>query len=295
MIKVRVPATSANMGPGFDCLGVAIQLYNYVSIEEYDGVKIDIIGDGEDFLPKDERNLVYQSAMEIISRADKTVKGLHLILENNIPITRGLGSSSASILGGMIAGNTLVGSPLTMQEILDIAAEKEGHADNVSPAVFGGFTVNSYNGKTVNSLKFPVPEDICFAVFKPAFFLKTKKSRSVLPNTVSHHSAATNTGNAAMLVGALLTGKYEFLKIGFSDELHQKFRKKLIPDMDYIFRVSEKHGALGSYLSGAGPTIISVISKENVSFLENIKKDMEKYKKWQVDVYEPDNDGAVIL
>lgn len=295
MIKVQVPATSANMGPGFDCLGVALKLYNYIYAEITDsGLQIDINDASASSLPRDERNLVYRSIKTVFELCGMHVPGLHLILENNIPVTRGLGSSSAGIVGGLTVGNILTGNHLSRSDIIETAARLEGHADNVTPAVTGGFTVNICTKRQVRYMRHPLSDNLRFAAIVPDFRLATKKARSVLPNYVPHRDAVYNAARSAMLTACMLSGDCTNMRTAMGDRLHQSYRKRLIPNMDEIFRLCYRNGAHGVYLSGAGPTIMAVIDKSNKSFNSAMSGALNrKTKKWHVSVLEPDNDGAV--
>ena len=296
MVKVRVPATSANIGAGFDSLGVALGLYNYVYAEETDGgLSIDIKDSTADFLPIDERNLIYRSMKTLFDKVGYTPKGIHLILENNVPVTRGLGSSSAGIVGGLTAANAIAGSALTPDEILNTAAEIEGHPDNVAPAVIGGLTVSVREGGGIRYVKAEVPDDLRFAAFVPDYFLPTKRARSVLPKYVSMRDAVYNSGRSALLMTSIMTGNYGNIRIGVEDRLHQRYRKKLIPHIDDIFKSAYSAGALGVYLSGAGPTVIAIIRSDNTDFEKKIAVFLkEKMNNLRLLTLKADNTGAVV-
>lgn len=301
MVKVRVPASSANLGPGFDSMGVALGLYNYVSAEEIDsGIEIEIKDESRKFLPRDENNLIYKSMYRLFEEVGYTPKGIRIELENYVPVTRGLGSSSASIVGGLIAANEIAKSKLSKDELLEIAAEIEGHADNVTPSLMGGFTVNSIGNGKVNYVKVPLKEDLRFATFVPDFFLQTSRARAVLPNMVTHRDAVYNAGHTALLTASLITGQYENIRYAIGDRLHQHYRKKLIPQMDDIFRICYRNDALGVYLSGAGPTIVAMIESDNKSFKDNVNRFLRSHSKsmsskWSLDILKADNEGAKII
>lgn len=299
MVKVRIPATSANMGAGFDSMGIALGLYNYVTAEENDSgrLEIDILDESADFLPKDEENLIYRSMKRVFDLTGHKYPGLKLTLENNIMITRGLGSSSAGIVGGVVAANKLCGDKLSLEEMLRLAAEIEGHPDNVTPAMVGGFTVNVMTKHSVRYVKTELDADkLAFAALVPDFYLRTKKSREVLPKSVPHNDAAYNVGHSALLAASLITGKYENIRTAVGDKLHQNYRKRLIPNMDSLFRLCYLKGALGVYLSGAGPTIIAIVDKSNKRFACEISGILlSKMKEWKLYMLEPDNVGACIL
>lgn len=296
-VKVKIPATSANIGPGFDSMGLALGLYNYVTAEETGrGLQIDVLDASQKFLARDERNLVYRAMRRIFDEVGYRPAGLRLTLENNVPITRGLGSSSAGIVGGLLAGQELAHAQLDQGTLLRLAAELEGHPDNVTPALLGGFTVNVMQKKEVKFVKTPIRDDLRFAALVPDFFLQTKKSRSLLPKAVSHRDAVYNTGHSALLTASLITGKYENIRTAVGDKLHQRYRKRLIPFMDDLFRLCYDNGALGVYLSGAGPTIIAIIRADNTAFRANINKALSgKMKSWKLHILKADNEGAVLM
>lgn len=298
MIKVRVPASSANLGPGFDSMGVALGLYNYVSAEETEGgIYIDIKDESRKFLPRNENNLIYQSMSKLFEKAGYQPKGLRIELENNIPVTRGLGSSSASIVGGLVAANEMCKANFSKDQLLELAAEIEGHADNVTPSLMGGFIVNSFNKNKVNYVKVPLNDDLRFAAFVPDFYLQTSRARSALPKTVAHRDAVYNVGHSALLTASLITGQYENIRYAIGDRLHQHYRKKLIPRMDEIFRVCYRNDALGVYLSGAGPTIVAMIRSDNKEFKEKVSRYLWRNMRneWRVNVLKTDNEGAKIV
>lgn len=294
MVEVKIPATSANIGAGFDCLGLALGLYNYVWAEETDsGLSIEIKDESSDYLPTDERNLVYSSMMAVYKKVGVKPKGLHIILENNIPVTRGLGSSAAGIVGGLLAADALTGSKLDKHQLLNMASAIEGHPDNAAPAIFGGMTVNVTANNDIKGVKTKLPDDLKFAAFIPDFFLATKKSRSVLPRKVSMRDAVFNTGRSALLVGSLMTRNYDNIRTAVDDRLHQKFRKKLIPHIDDVFKYAYHSDALGVYLSGAGPTVVAMVKADNTKFEKQMQEYLRKQlKNWQLHMLNADNVGA---
>lgn len=296
MVKVKVPATSANMGAGFDCLGVALGLYNYVEAEETDnGLVIDIKDSTADYLPGNERNLVYRSMKTLFDEVGYTAKGLHLVQKNDIPVTRGLGSSSAGIVGGLLAANEISKADLSRDEILAIAARIEGHPDNVAPAIMGGMTVNVTDFGKIKYVRTDVPEDLMFAAFVPEFTLSTKKARGVLPKTVSVRDAVFNMGRSALLMSSIMTGKYENIRAATADKLHQRYRKKFIPNIDDVFKAAYRADALGVYLSGAGPAVVAIIKADNENFVKKMNYFVKtKINSWNMHILKPDNMGAVV-
>ncbi len=264
MVRVRVPATTANLGPGYDVLGLALKLYNFIEMEKSDKLSIEIEGAGTDSLPKDESNIAYQAAQETF----KTVNGGHpdrrrgrltvnLKLINNIPLARGLGSSAAARIGALVAANRLIGDKLSQDEILKIAARLEGHPDNVVPALVGGLTVAALTGDKVRFLRFSkVRNDLKIVVAIPDFKVSTIEARKVLPKNFSLIDVVT-TSSSILFTTAILTGEGspELLDESMQDRIHQPYRKKLIPAMDEVFNAARKAGAQGVALSGSGSTI----------------------------------------
>ena len=296
MIKVKVPATSANMGPGFDCMGLALQIYNTIEVEELEeGLEINILDDTKELLFADSRNLVYQSMKIVFEKMNYTPKGLRINLVNSIPITRGLGSSSACIVGGLFAANALMNNPLSTEELLRIAAQEEGHPDNSTPAILGGLAVAVLDKNDLYYVRKSLPDTLKFGVFIPAFTLSTKKARNVFPTAIPHEDGVFNAGRAALMAASMLMGDYSNLRIAVEDRLHQPYRQELIPGMQEIFEKSTAFGAKGVYLSGAGPTLVAIVDEDTENF-ESVMGDYIKNKlsQWTFRILKPDNNGVQI-
>lgn len=264
MITVTVPATSANMGPGFDSIGIALNLYNRFSMEECD--HIDISSTGGESIPNDETNLVYQCAKRVYEICGKPMSGLRLIEDCSIPQTRGLGSSSACTVAGLLGANALLGNPLHQENIIDLAAAIEGHPDNSTPAILGGFCTSLLEYGKVWSVRVPIADKVDFVAFIPNFELSTETARGALPATIPHHDAVFNLARAALLTGSLVTGDLHNLQVAVGDCLHQPYRFSLIPGGEEVVRSAKGLGALGAFLSGAGPTIIAMVDKEDKTY-----------------------------
>jgi len=259
-IRVRVPGSSANCGPGYDSLGIACSLYNHVelAIGERDGRHfVEIQGEGEQTLPRDERNLVVRSVRAVLDKVGMGKRAIHLRLENRIPLSHGLGSSSSAIVGGLTAANLLTGEQLSLDELLAMATAIEGHPDNVAPALRGGFVISVMDGEQVKSLSLRVPTQLKMVAAIPDFNLSTHKARKVLPSMVSHEDAVFNVSRTALLVGALVSGRLEYLETALQDCLHQPYRASLIPGMCAAFAGAKAAGALGVTISGAGPSLMA--------------------------------------
>ena len=261
-VVVRVPGTSANCGPGFDCFGLAATIYNDLDLTllEDETLTIEANGDGAETIPTDDKNIVWRAARMVIERSGngEKFKGGVLRMENRIPMSRGLGSSAAAIVAGLFAANEILGKPFNRNDILKFATEIEGHPDNVAPAIFGGFTVSTvdYRGQ-VQTFAFLPKIKLKLIVAVPDFPLSTRIARQVLPKSVPLKDAVFNVGRASMLIAALINGKEKFLAGAFDDALHQPYRTKLVPGMQEVFSAGKKAGALGVCLSGAGPCVIA--------------------------------------
>lgn len=261
-IRIQVPATSANLGPGFDCFGLALQLYNFVTVETGHDFRIALSGNYVRDIPADETNLVWQTMVHFWQEAGFPVPNVALSAENNIPPARGLGSSSAAIVAGILAANALIPHPWPKEELLQFAGRIEGHPDNVTPALYGGVTlaVPTPNGILPEIL--PVAPHLRAVVVIPDLLLKTEKARHILPAQVSRSEAVFNIAHAALLVRAFMSEKYELLGEAMQDKLHQDQRAALIPGMPAALRSALEAGAYGSALSGSGPTLLALTGQE---------------------------------
>ncbi len=264
LVKVRVPATSANMGPGFDCLGCCVDMWTDVTVQRADKFEIVASGDGADSMPKDKTNYIVTGLEAAFKAANKTVPPLKYTIESNIPFARGLGSSSAAIVAGIIAGLVLAGHELPCwgsEALLQIAATIEGHPDNVAPVIYGGIQLGIHNGDRWVTERIPTPQGMQLVLFIPDFIGKTSTARAALGPTVTRAEAAFNAGRAAFLVNALCQGNLDNLKSGVEDKLHQPQRGAAIYTYLYpMISAAEAAGANACYLSGAGPTVCAITS-----------------------------------
>lgn len=261
VLRVTVPASSANLGPGFDCFGLALSLFNeiVVDLERVGGVQH--IGRDAEILASQE-NLV-QTAMTVYSQATGRLLPAHgLTLYNKIPTTRGLGSSAAAIVAGLVAANMLAGEPLTREELMDLAGTMEGHGDNVGAALYGGFVVSLHDGHRFRALPVPVADDLRAVVFVPENLLSTAKARAVLPHQLSMADAVHNIGRAALLTVALQQQRYDLLATGMEDRLHQPYRTPLIDGLVELMGEACAAGAYGACLSGAGPSLLALADRD---------------------------------
>lgn len=295
MVKVRVPASTANLGSGFDCMGIALNLYTEAYFEEIDeGLEIIIKDSSKEFIPCNESNYVYQAMLRVFEKAGKYPKGIRITSNTDIPMTRGLGSSSASLALGLCGANELIGHPFEKEDLLKIAYDIEGHLDNVTPAFMGGFTVSVFDCGNIYYTKTQIPDNIKFAAFIPDFYLSTKKARNVLPKFVPHKNATFNVAHAAYLASSVAKGDFTAFGTGCKDRIHQKFRFGMIKSAEYIIRSAKRSGAMCGYLSGAGPTIIAVVGDDYNKFEQNIKPIIDNnLKNWSLKMLSADNVGVI--
>ena len=288
-VKVKVPATSANLGPGFDVAGLAVTLYNTFTFELIDE-GLQITGCPEQFCNAD--NMTYQAFVEGAKACGLDFKGVRIECSGDVPYTRGLGSSSTCIVAGIVGAYAFVDRYDERQEILELATQIEGHPDNVAPAIFGGLTV-SVMSDGVTTLNIPVKHDYRFVALITPFTLSTEKSRSVLPQELPRADAIANVSHLALMVASLINGYDEGLKLGFKDRLHQPYRGPLIQGFAEIMNILEKdERILGAYLSGAGPTIMVVIDADDTKGVVRIKEELgDLLKDWQVEKLELDMRG----
>ena len=296
MIRIQVPATSANLGSGFDALGIALNLYNQVWMEEADAIEITCKDDVQ--VPLDEHNLIYWAASQLYEECGRKLPGLRIVQLNNIPMARGLGSSSACIVAGILGANRLLGSPLEQKELVTLATRIEGHPDNVAPAIEGGLVTSALEGGKVYSVSVPVSEKICFVAFIPPFELKTDKARSVLPDTYSRADAVYNLSRSALMTASLFSGNLENLRVAVQDRILQPYRARLIPNYDQVVRLSYELGTLGTCVSGAGPTILSMVeSNEADRFAQLAREHLpdKGVEGWEVLTLRAESKGAQIF
>lgn len=257
-VHVRVPATTANLGSGFDVLGLALQLYNVftLTITSQSGWRVRVPPGIK--VPGDEKNLVLRAARALFTRVGQVPAGLHLHPSIQIPLSRGLGSSSSAIVGGLVAANVLTGKTLDTDTLLAMAVEIEGHPDNVTPALMGGLTLSYTQASQHRFLALPFPSALTLVVAIPHFELSTSQARSVLPPQVSRSDAIFNCSRTALLVHALHSGRHDLLAAAMEDRLHQPYRAALVPGMQQAITAGYAAGACGVALSGAGPSLLAI-------------------------------------
>ncbi len=295
MIKVQIPATSANIGSGFDSLGLAVTMYNDIEMEESD--RVEICATDAIPIPTDETNLVYQSARYLYDLCGKPLKGMKIRQTNRIPMARGLGSSSACIVGGIVGANHLLGSPLCQRELVNIAATLEGHPDNATPALLGGLVTAVLEKGKVYYVKQAIAQDLSFVAIVPNFELQTSFARQALPRDVSHQDAVFNLSRAALMSVSLYSGNYHNLKVACDDRLHQPYRLSLIHGAHEVFDLAYQYGAYAAYISGAGSTLMAIVNREKRDFVSQMRAGCDALGlcQWQIHELSVTNVGARVL
>lgn len=262
-VRVRIPATSANLGPGFDSLGLALEIFTDVEVTAGDRLRVEHTGEGAGSVPTDEHNLIYQTFARYFAEVGEPVPTVELRVHTEIPLARGLGSSAAAVVAGLFAGDAyrqVIGGPSAgTAALIEMAAAIEGHPDNVCPAIVGGCVVCVRTDEgPLAYFEVPLPEDLDAVVFVPDQLMSTSDARRILPAQVTRADAVYNIGRAALLVGALSTGRLEYLRIATQDRLHQPHRQAIFPAMADLFAGALEAGALGVFLSGSGSSILAL-------------------------------------
>lgn len=309
-VSVKVPATTANIGPGFDCLGMALPIYNTITIEETvlpgTGVEINVLADNDsidqlslDHVPSDENSIVYKAVELLYNSIGQSPSELKINIHSNIPVARGLGSSSSVIVGALIAANELLGRPADEVALLSIACEIEGHPDNITPAIVGGLVISSQeeDGSVVYR-KLEWPDDWAVTVCVPDFELSTDIARSVLPKEVPMKDAIFNAKRLAMFVQAVHTKDSELMKLALQDKLHQPYRMKLVPGLDKIIdNLRHFDNVLGCVLSGAGSSILVISERNDLDKIRTIVRDTwaDQNIKCDIKTLSVENNGAQII
>ena len=259
-VEVRAPATTANLGPGYDCLGMALDLWNTLTVEvlpEGRQPAVAVSGEGAGELDADTRNLTYRAVEFLFNEADAPLPPLALRCENTIPLSRGMGSSAAAIAGGLVAANRLLDDFFTQDDLLEMAATIEGHPDNVAAAIHGGMRLVVMDDDRMYTAPIRVPSDLQAVLFIPDRRIATVDARRVLPAEIPVADAVYNMSRTALLVASMESEHPEYLNIATQDRLHQPYRQTIFPQMKVIFAAAQAAGAFGVFLSGSGSTILA--------------------------------------
>ncbi|MFH1282996.1 MAG: homoserine kinase [bacterium] len=267
-LRVTIPATSANLGPGFDCLGAAVSLYNKIFLKvlkKNEPSKIVVQGFGKGVIPENHNNLVFRIIRDLFLKNKRLCPRFSLELINNIPVARGLGSSAAAIVGALKLGNELLDNKYSQRELINKAVKIEGHADNIVPAFVGGLCITRINDDSVLWWRQEIAKDLCACVCMPEFSVVTKDARKLMPLKYSSKTSIFTTSGAAFFVASVTSKQSRerdmIVREAMTDKFHQPHRKKLIKGMEKVFFQAKKSGAIGVALSGSGPSIIAVARK----------------------------------
>ncbi len=264
MVKVKVPASTSNLGSGFDTFGLALQLYLTVEMDTIPkGLQIFNSGEGSSEIANDENNLVFRAVEKLFQTTAKKLPGLKIKTNNEIPLQRGLGSSATAITAGLICASEFAGENLEKDEILSIAVDMEGHPDNVAACLYGGLTISCLDNSKLLTRKIAVDKSLNCVLMIPNDTISTKAAREALPETVSHQDAVFNLQRSALLTEAFMSNNFGILSIAMKDKLHQPFRKHLIPGYDEFEKTGYENGALGVCISGSGSTILGFSATES--------------------------------
>ncbi len=289
-VTVRVPATSANLGPGFDTLGLAFALYNTFTFAPAEHTEV--IGCEPRFSGEDNLTLVaFRAACELAGVAPVPVR---LTVKADVPVSRGLGSSATLLVGGVVGARALLSLPLSDTDLFELVNRMEGHPDNVAPALFGGLTAAMQQDGKPYVASLPLHPSYRFCAFIPDFETTTKDARAVLPDTVSFADAVFNVTHAATLVPALTSGDRALLRVALDDRLHQPYRKRLIHEMDAVREAAMAAGADAFFISGSGSTLIAVYTDD--AFVDRVRPAVEALTHaWRVLPLLPDTEGARLV
>jgi homoserine kinase len=304
-IVVEVPASTANLGAGFDCIALALALTNRVSLEvrgwSRGGVDLTVDGEGQGELSEDRTNRFVVAVEKALTMARGELPdgvGWRIEMENAIPLARGLGSSAAATVAGLLAGNALVGEPLTSADLLRLATELEGHPDNVAAALLGGFVVSAATEDGVEAIRFDAPRDLRAIIFVPERRLSTDEMRAILPDTVPRADAIANLSRVAIGVAGIATGRHDLLRALTFDRLHEPYRAAVYPELPRLVGAARDAGAIGACLSGAGSSVVAFA--DSVAVITRIEAEMTAAAAdldlaGKLEVVSPRNTGAAVI
>lgn len=290
-VTVRVPGTTANLGPGFDTLGIALKIHNQVSIRETDESQVMRVDSAKDSPAA--QKMAQEAADAFFKRGKVKPHGLQVEVKGDVPVSRGLGSSVTVRLGIVYALNEIDGRPLSDAAILDLVTELEGHPDNCAPALFGGFVVSGIINNAVRYRRFNVPNQLKFVCCVPEFEVSTEKARGLLPKQVSLRDAVENVNRVALLTATFATGDFSLLRGLFEDKFHQPYRKKLIPQLDDVIANGVEAGALGGWLSGSGSAVMCITEQKEKAVAEAMAGVFAREQiRCETHILVADNDGT---
>ena len=294
--RIRVPASTSNLGAAFDAVGLALQLYLMLEVREIENYpsRLEFYGQDAHLVPRDESNLIWRTMEEVARDAGTSLPPFRLRIDNEIPITKGLGSSATACVAGAAAADFLCGIRLTRPQLLEIATAREGHPDNVAPALMGGL-VASISGEKILCARTDFPADWTVVAVTPHFELETKRARAALPELVLHRDAVYNVQRAAFLMAQLTRGCREGVREAMRDRLHQPYRSPLLPGLQEILGMEELEGLIGVALSGAGSTVVALADGNESEIGASIHEIFKEHGlESQVRLLKADNQGLVV-
>ena len=289
-MNIRVPATSANMGPGFDSLGVAISLYNSVKVQRAKIFSVTIKGEGQNNPKLKGNNLFVNIFYEHYVKLTGVRDNFKFSFSNQIPLSRGLGSSSAVIISAIVAAYEAAETEITKEELLNIALVHETHPDNITPAVMGGFNVAIIEDNKVRSIKKNMPKDVCSIVVVPKQPISTAQARKVLPARYSKDDAIFNLSHSSLLTAAFMSENWDMLRSASKDRFHQYYRMKQMPELFAVQKIALESGVLMSTLSGSGSTFFNMAHKDDVEGIKTILR--KEFPNYFIRSYQFDNQGS---
>lgn len=288
-MKVSIPATSANLGPGFDALGLAVDLLNTVEVEESSAQAFQIIGEGSSNLRLLNDNLFLKRFNAIYNNISDEPKKYRFTFNNKIPISRGLGSSSTVVVGAIVTAYALADKKISKEEVLNLSLEYEKHPDNIAPATMGGFTSSILHKSKVKTIKTDIPDEIVSIIIIPNKPISTKYARNILPDSYKSNEVAFNISKSSYLTSAFINHKWDLLKYGAVDRIHEYYRMKLFPNLFYVKKKMENAGALMATLSGSGSTMFSIFYRDDAQ--KACKQLRENFPYYKVLILEFNNKG----
>ena len=294
-VIARIPASTTNLGPGFDVLGLALQLYSTVTLEASESnTEVIVSGVDANKIPSTPAHIAFQAVELVFKRSGtKRPNGFKLHIDNGIPAIRGLGGSGTAVLGGLLTANVLCGTPFSDAELLNFATAIEGHPDNVAASLYGGIVVSAQENGQVHTVQLACPPELSIVLAIPDFPLSTKQARKALPKSVDFADAVYNTSRSTLLIASIATGQFEMLRVAMKDRLHQPYRTSLIPGFNDVAEAAITNGALSVALSGAGPTIAAYC----LEHVDQVAQQMQTaFSQHQIvcdtKILKPDADGA---
>ncbi len=297
-IRVQIPASTTNLGPGFDCLGLALKLYNVVEIEEIkeDKLIIEIEGEGKDEIPRNKKNIIFSAIKSVFDKAEEKFSRVRIREINHIPMGKGLGSSAATRLGGIVSASNFLRINLSQEEILNLATQLEGHPDNAAASLLGGLVMVIPEKENFHWIKINLSHKFKIVIALPEIKVSTEKAREILPQNFSLEDIVFNLSRMGALIYSLTKGKWEYLSLATEDKLHQPYREILIPGMKEVMESALSSGAKGAFLSGAGSGIVALTENKEKKIGESMQKSfLKKGVKSKIMTLEIDEGGLRIV